>query len=46
MPKEIHRRLVASAKKHGFKKGSKRYNRYVYGTLAKIEKARKKRKRS
>lgn len=37
MPKELHRKLVAQAKKKGVRdKGA-----YVYGTMAKIEKRKK-----
>lgn len=36
MPKVIERRLRAEAKRHGFKPESTRYNRYVYGTLARL----------
>lgn len=38
MPKELHRRLSKSAKKKGLKKGTKRYGKYVYGTMSKIKK--------
>lgn len=33
MPKAMEASLKMSAKTHHFKKGSKRYNRYVYGTM-------------
>jgi len=33
VPKEMEKKLKAQAKKKGFKKGSDRYNRYVYGTM-------------
>jgi len=33
MPKALERKLKAQAKKKGFKPGSDRYNRYVYGGL-------------
>lgn len=42
MPLAEERALKREALKHGFKPGSDRYKRYVYGTLA-IQKARKKR---
>ena len=42
MPKVIENKLKKQAKKEGLKGES--YNRYVYGTLAKIEKAKKKKK--
>jgi hypothetical protein len=37
VPKRVERALQASAKRKGFKKGSERYNRYVYGTMAKLK---------
>lgn len=37
MPKEIHDRLAKQAKKKGLK--GKKKGAYIYGTLAKIEKA-------
>ena len=40
MPKELHRKLKAQARKKGYK--GKRANRYVYGTMAKVEKRKKK----
>lgn len=36
MPEELHKALHAAALKHGFKPGSERYNRYVYGGMQKI----------
>lgn len=45
MPKDIERKLKQEAKKKGFKPGSERFNRYVYGTLAKIEKMTSKSKK-
>lgn len=33
MPKKMEESLKKSAKKKGFKPGSDRFNRYVYGTL-------------
>jgi hypothetical protein len=38
MPKKAHKNLIKQAKKKGMKKGSKRYKKYVYGTLNKIKK--------
>jgi len=35
MPKEMERKLKASAKKKGFKKGTDKYGKYVYGTMQK-----------
>jgi hypothetical protein len=32
------RSLAASARKRGFKKGSRRYGAYVYGTLGRVAK--------
>lgn len=43
MPVVVERKLKKQAKKLGFKPGSKRFNAYVYGTLAKIAKMTKKR---
>jgi hypothetical protein len=43
MPKELERKLIAQAKKHGWygKKGlSKRGAKYVYGTMEKIKKSK------
>lgn len=37
MPEELHRKLHEEALKHGFKPGSERYNRYVFGAMQKIE---------
>lgn len=36
MPLKLERSLQAEARHHGFKKGSKRYNAYVYGTMNKL----------
>jgi hypothetical protein len=33
MPKELEEKLGREAEHHGYKKGSKHYNAYVYGTL-------------
>lgn len=45
MPKALHRKLKRQAKKKGYT--GKRADRYVYGTMGKIEKRKKaKRKRS
>ena len=41
MPKKAHKELVKGARKKGIKKGTKRYGKYVYGTLKKIEKSKK-----
>jgi hypothetical protein len=43
MPKKAHRALARSASKKGLT--GKRRNAYIYGTLARIEKARKRRKK-
>jgi hypothetical protein len=40
MPKELHRRLARQARKKGLK--GKRKKRYIYGTMNKIEKRKKK----
>lgn len=45
MPIRLHKQLAKSAKQKGFKPGSERFNKYVYGTMAKIEKAKKKEKK-
>ncbi|MDY0389252.1 MAG: hypothetical protein RBT65_19450 [Methanolobus sp.] len=42
MPKKIHRQLTRTANKKGLK--GKRKDAYVYGTLAKIDKRKKKKK--
>lgn len=41
MPKRLENALKRSAEARGIPKGSKRWKRYVYGTLAKVENARK-----
>lgn len=41
MPKALERKLKAEAKKKGL--GKKRTGAYVYGTMAKIKKGKKKR---
>lgn len=41
MPKELHDKLHKEALKKGYKEGSDEYNRYVYGTLNKVEKKMK-----
>lgn len=33
MPKQMHEALKRAAKKKGLKKGTKRHNAYVYGTM-------------
>ncbi len=43
MPKRMHDKLAREAKKKGLK--GKEKNAYVYGTMAKIEKATKSKKR-
>lgn len=40
MPKALERELKLEAIKKGFKSGSKRFGSYVFGTLAKIKKAK------
>ncbi len=35
MPKKMHEALAKSAKKKGYKPGTERYNRYVYGAMVK-----------
>ena len=40
MPKELHDKLKRQAKKKGLK--GKRAEKYVYGTLQKVEKAKRK----
>jgi hypothetical protein len=42
MPKKMHQKLVRQANKKGLK--GKRKKRYVYGTLSKIEKRRKRKR--
>lgn len=44
MPVRAERNLKHAAKKQGMKPGSDRYNRYVYGTLRKIERRKKRRR--
>ena len=36
-PRRLEKALKASAKRKGFREGSERYNRYVYGTMKKIK---------
>lgn len=43
MPKKIEKKLKQEAKKKGLK--GKRAARYIYGTLSKVEKAQKRRKK-
>lgn len=38
MPEAMERSLRAEAEKHGYLRGSRRYNSYVYGTLQKFKK--------
>ena len=40
MPKRLEEALKRSAEQHGFKKGSERYRRYVYGALERYKAAR------
>lgn len=42
MPKRLHKALEKSARRKGLKPGTEHYNRYVYGTMAKIEGKEKK----
>lgn len=37
MPKALENKLEHEASRHGYKKGSERYNAYVYGTMNIIE---------
>lgn len=38
MPEALHQKLHEEAIAKGYREGSDRYNAYVYGTLAKVEK--------
>ena len=38
MPQKIHKRLVKQARKKRLKKGARKWGKYVYGTLKKLEK--------
>lgn len=40
MPKRLEHILQVSAEKRGLKKGTRRYNAYVYGTLTKIKRGK------
>jgi len=42
MPKKLHHKLAKAARKAGLRPGTAAYNAYVYGTMQKIEAARKK----
>lgn len=42
MPRELERVLKRAAAKRGLKPGSQEYRAYVYGTLDKVKKARRK----
>ena len=42
MPKALHRKLAKKAAAKGLVKGSERWGAYVYGTLNKIDKKKKK----
>ena len=44
MPKALHDKLARQARKKGYK--GERFKRYVYGTMAKIEKRKKGRKKA
>lgn len=47
MPVKLERKLKREASMHGYKKGSKQYGAYVFGTIANMEKKRgKKRSKS
>jgi hypothetical protein len=46
MPIKIERKLKRSAAEHGYRKGTKEYGAYVYGTLNKIENNAGKKKRN
>lgn len=41
MPKRIEDALKRSAERAGIKKGSDRYNRYVYGSLQRVKRGKK-----
>lgn len=41
MPLKMEKSLKHEALKHGMKKGTKRYNAYVFGTLQKYKKIHK-----
>lgn len=43
MPKKLHRKLKAQARKKGY--SGERADRYVYGTLNKVEGRKKKKRR-
>lgn len=42
MPKKLEKALMKSAEARGIKRGSDRWKRYVYGTLSRVESAKKK----
>jgi hypothetical protein len=46
MPKKLERKLEAEARKDGLRRGSARYNAYVYGTERKIERATSRKRRA
>ena len=46
MPLAEERRIRYEARRAGLKPGSERYQAYVYGTLAKIKEARRKKRRA
>lgn len=41
MPVKLERKLMREANQHGFKKGTKQYGAYVYGTINKAERGKK-----
>jgi hypothetical protein len=45
MPIREERRLKAAAVRRGLKPGTDRYNAYVYGTMQKIERRRKRKEK-
>lgn len=45
MPEQLERALQQEARKHHFKPGGKRWNAYVHGTIARIERGKLGKKR-
>ena len=45
MPRRLHEKLDKRARAMGLKKGTADYDRYVYGTLRKVEREKRERKR-
>jgi len=45
MPKKLHRKIAKYCRSKGKKPGSKEYDRCVYGTMAKIEKGKKRKRK-